>query len=108
MRRLYHLLTPTDWQAADDVYRAASLATEGFIHCSYGHQVVRVANLFYREAPTLLVLCIDPARLKSEVRDEDPGSGESFPHVYGPIERLAVLEVRTLERDAAGGWTFRE
>lgn len=108
MPRLYHLLAPADWQATSEVYQATSLAAEGFIHCSYANQVTRIANLFYREVPELLVLCIDPARLKSEVRDEDPGTGERFPHVYGPIQRDAVLEVKKMERGQKGDWIFSE
>jgi uncharacterized protein (DUF952 family) len=104
---IYHLVPPEVWErTGDGPYRADSLATEGFIHCSYGEQVGRVANLFYADRPELLVLTIDPDRLGSPVRAEDPGTGELFPHVYGPIERAAVREVRPLQRDAAGRWVF--
>jgi uncharacterized protein (DUF952 family) len=109
MRRIYHIVARSTWdQVGDGSYRADSLAREGFIHCSNGDQVARVANTFYANADDLLVLCIDVDRLLSPVRDEDVGTGETFPHVYEPIDRTAIAVVRPLERGEDGRWTFRE
>jgi uncharacterized protein (DUF952 family) len=99
-----HIVSRTDWeQTAPGPYRAASLATEGFIHCSYRDQVARIANLFYRDQTDLIVLVIDPVKLTSPLRAEAVG-GERFPHVYGPIDRLSVVAVQALERSADGDW----
>jgi uncharacterized protein (DUF952 family) len=107
MRLIYHIVARADWgRAAGGPYRADSLAAEGFIHCSNGDQVARVADLFYADGKDLLVLCVDAGRLGCPVRDEDPGTGERFPHVYGPIEREAVVEVRELRRGPDGRWRF--
>jgi uncharacterized protein (DUF952 family) len=107
MTLIYHLVSRAAWeQRPAGPYRADSLAGEGFIHCSYQDQVGWVANSFYRDEADLLVLCIDTERLSSPVRDEDPGIGRKFPHVYGPIDPAAVVEARTLRRDAAGNWEF--
>src|SRR5262245_33196732 len=104
---IYHLVLPSAWAARpDEPYRTDSLATEGFIHCSYAHQVAASANRFYAAAAELLVLRIDPARLSSPLKAEPAGSGELFPHVYGPINRDAVTSVPRLDRDAAGKWVF--
>lgn len=107
MSEVFHLVLPAAWQAnPDEPYRAASLQTEGFIHCSYGPQVAASANRFYASASELLVLSIDPDRLSSPLKAEPAGSGETFPHVYGPINRDAVTSVRALARDEAGKWLF--
>jgi uncharacterized protein (DUF952 family) len=107
MRRIYHLVPLSIWNAAGDgPYRAASLDTEGFIHCSNQDQVARIANLFYADQAELLALCIDTDRLAHAVRDEEVGTGERFPHVYGPIEAEAVVAVIPLQRGADGRWTF--
>jgi len=96
MRRLIlHITTAPEWKAACDAgeYRASSLETEGFIHCSLPTQVTHVAQWFYRDVPDLLLLCIDPDVLTSELRWEpsaDSFAGE-FPHVYGPIAVDAVV-----------------
>lgn len=104
---IYHIVTRSAWDASGtEPYRADSLVTEGFIHCSYADQVAKVANWFYGTQTGLIVLCINPDRLSSAVRAEDPGTGERFPHVYGPIERDAVVAVQPLVRDDAGQWTF--
>jgi uncharacterized protein (DUF952 family) len=109
MRRIYHILPPSVWQAeSDQPYEAESLKTEGFIHCSNREQVARVANLFYGAAGELLVVCINADVLGDRLRNEDPGVGETFPHVYGPIERSAVLAVRPLQRGPEGQWVFKD
>jgi uncharacterized protein (DUF952 family) len=107
MREIYHIVCRADWEKTNaGPYRAESLGREGFIHCSNEDQVARVANLFYGDQKDLLVLCIDVERLTSPVRDEGPGTGELFPHVYGPIEREAVVAVRQLQRAGEGSWHF--
>jgi uncharacterized protein (DUF952 family) len=107
MRTIYHILLPHEFQHhKEDFYRAKSLSIEGFIHCSNAGQVERVANLFYAEARELTVLRILVDRLTSPVRDEDPGTGELFPHVYGPIDRAAITGTEALQRDTAGRWSF--
>jgi uncharacterized protein (DUF952 family) len=107
MRKIYHIVPKAVGdRIGSEPYRADSLAMEGFIHCSNRDQVARVANLFYADQAELLVLCLDGDRLGSLLRDEDSGTGELFPHVYGPIEQKAILEVRCFERDANGNWVF--
>jgi uncharacterized protein (DUF952 family) len=107
MRRIYHIVPRSAWTAAaSGPYRADSLADEGFIHCSNEDQVAWAANRFYADQADLLVLSIDAGRLAAPLRDEDAGTGEQFPHVYGPIEREAVVDVRELQRGPDGRWRF--
>ncbi len=98
-----HICPRAAWEAAlaAGVYRAASLASEGFIHCSRQDQVLATANRFYAVASDLVLLWIDPARLNAEVRWE-PADGDVFPHVYGVIDLNAVLAVTPFEPDANG------
>jgi uncharacterized protein (DUF952 family) len=104
---VYHLVLRSRWEARpDEDYRADSLDSEGFIHCSYAHQVARSANRFYAGAEDLLVLEIDLNHLVSPLRAEPAGSGEVFPHIHGPINRAAVVNIRPLGRDDAGAWVF--
>src|SRR5207302_1811480 len=92
MRRIYHLVPRADWERTPEApYRPPSFPTEGFIHCANADQVAWAANKFYAGADDLLVLTVDPARLRSPVRDEDAGGGKLFPHVYGPLDRDAVV-----------------
>lgn len=100
---ILHVCPRADWEAAlsAGIYRAASLASEGFIHCSRRDQVLAVVNRFYAHVPDLLLLWIDPGRLQAEVRWE-AADGDVFPHVYGPIEVAAVVAVTPLRPDADG------
>jgi uncharacterized protein (DUF952 family) len=110
---LLHLLAESDWLALAGAssYSPASLAAEGFVHCTAGDDLMlQVARSFYAdETEELIVLSLDADRLDSEVRWETPspapppGSAVTeFPHVYGPIDLGAVVGVRRLQRDAAG------
>jgi uncharacterized protein (DUF952 family) len=106
-QRIYHLVPPRFWdRAGTEPYRAESLSSEGFIHCSYEAQVARSANRFYARHDELLVLTIDPDLLASPVREEAATGGETFPHIYGPLDRRAVVAVQSLRRDAQGHWAF--
>jgi len=108
MEPIYHLALRRDWEGApDEEYRAASLPTEGFIHCSRADQVARSANRFYARAEGLLVLTIDPVRLVSPLRHDPASNGELFPHIHGPLNRSAVVAVAEMTRGPDGLWTFR-
>jgi uncharacterized protein (DUF952 family) len=107
MRRIYHLVPRATWEnTPPGPFRAPSLETEGFIHCSNREQVARSANKFYADESEMLLLAIDPDRLTSELRDEEGGPGELFPHVYGPINREAIVDVIPLARGADDRWAF--
>ena len=102
---ILHLTTPEAWEAAQasGEYEAPSLATEGFIHCSADEdQTLRVAARLYAGQAGLIVLDVDTERLTAEVRREPSRSGEIYPHIYGHINRDAVVRVRALTLDAGG------
>lgn len=114
---ILHLTARSDWQAAQaaGAYTAPSLESEGFIHCSTGTQIASVANRFYAGRHGLVVLVIDPARLRAELRWEPPAhpgpveaaaTGELFPHVYGPIDLQAVVRVIDWEPGPDGTFTL--
>lgn len=107
MRTIYHLVLRRVWEAnPDQPYRAESLATEGFIHCSFADQVALSANRFYADAEELLLLHLDAERLSSSLREEASGTGEIFPHIYGPLHRDTVAVVEELARGPDGRWRF--
>ena len=92
---LFHLATPGDWAAAQQAgeIHPPSLDAEGFVHCSWGRQVAGTVTKHFDGATDLLALRLDRDRLGDiEVVEEDSyGSGQAFPHVYGPIPTDAVL-----------------
>ena len=94
---LYHLATATEWAAYQEagVIEPASLAAEGFVHCSRGHQVPGTVSRHFAETSDLLALLVDPAGLGgvAVVEEDSYGSGQTFPHAYGAIPVLAVRDV---------------
>ena len=80
-------------------------AADGFIPCTDGDQaMVATANRFYHDDPQeFLVLTVDLDATGSPWRFDDPE--QRYPHIYGPIDPAAVLEVRRMVRDADGAFT---
>jgi uncharacterized protein (DUF952 family) len=108
-----HVVPLADWTARPDLpYAPASLAEDGFVHCSPDEPTtLAVVNAFYRTAPRpLLVLVLAPdrlgARLEWEAADPAPppgvDEGTLFPHLFGPVERDAVERILEVGWDAAG------
>lgn len=96
---IYHITTKQEWSAAKEkgFYVAPSLSTEGFIHCSEEQQVKGVLERYFSGKKDLLKLVIDPQKLQSQLKYElAPSINESFPHVYGPINLDAVIEVQEI------------
>ncbi len=140
MSRIYHIATRnalvpergTLEARSSGEYRPKSLETEGFIHFSQRHQVLDVANAFYRGQTGLVILVVEPSLLKAELRYEAPatplssphlranqrkwgersgpisapGPENQFPHLYGPLNMDAVLEVVDFPPGAEGLFTL--
>jgi uncharacterized protein (DUF952 family) len=96
---IYHVTTATDWNAAKQkgYYEHPSLKDEGFIHCSQDHQVAGVLERYFAGQKDLVKLVIDTDKLTSKfVFDWSPSLADTFPHVYGPINTDAVIDVLPL------------
>lgn len=99
----YHLVPAAVWEAApaDEPFRPASLADEGFVHLTHRMvELVDVANSFYRDDPRPHVVLTIALRLLTAPWRHD--GDERYPHVYGPLDRAAITEVRPIERAADG------
>lgn len=94
---IYHIVLPEIWNKVkgNSTYSVASLETEGFIHCSYDHQLDEVIERYYAGATELVILKIDIAKLTSKLVSEPSTGGEIYPHIYGPINLDAVASAET-------------
>ena len=114
MALILHICSTADWRAGEaaGAYTAASLAAEGFIHCSTTDQVLGVANNLYVGQSDLVLLLIDTNALtETVVYDrlllvDSYGHGAEFPHVYGPINLDAVVDVVAFPAGADGRFTL--
>ena len=66
------------------------------MHCSKPDQLAGVVNRYYQGQTGLIVLHIDPDLVEPSIRWENPpGRNEQFPHIYGPLNLNAVIEVNS-------------
>ena len=92
---IYHIVLPDAWAAfQSDLYRAGSLETEGFIHCSFADQLDAVIKRYYIGTERVVVLEIESDRLMSRMLKEPSTGNEIYPHIYGPINRDAIVGVK--------------
>lgn len=103
MDHILHICTQDEWASAQSAgeYRASSLKSEGFIHCSRTGQILWVANQYYPGAVDLLLLWIDPQKLAARLCWEDL-DGDVFPHLYGSLNLDAVTSVTDFVPDPDG------
>lgn len=90
-----------DEHADDGPVRPHSLAVEGFVHLTHRmDDLLDVANAFYRdETGPHVVLTIDLDQLSAPWRYD---GDERFPHVYGPLDRAAIVAVEAIGRGPDG------
>lgn len=103
---IYHVTKAADWNAAKQkarlpdgqgYYEHPSLKDEGFIHCSQDHQVKGVLERYFVGQKDLVKLVIDTDKLTSKfVFDWSPSTADTFPHIYGPINIDAIIDVIVL------------
>ena len=96
---IYHITTSGWWNKHSllNEYASETLHQEGFIHCSTRDQVEGVLKRYYANQNDLLLLHIDPILLRAEVKFEVASIGQSFPHVYGKINRDAIVRVECID-----------
>ena len=97
---IYHMLPAADWAAtpAEAPYRAASLQSEGFIHCATRAQIPGVIQRHLQGRSDLVRLTLDATRLEPWLRYEwSDASRDEYPHVHGPIPMTAVIAVELFD-----------
>ena len=112
--RLLHAALPQDWAKAlqngsyDTSTRGVSLAEAGFVHGSTASQLPGVLARFYPDIPAVDLLVIDIDRLEHEGATVrwDPVAGDGpYPHIYGVVPTVAVVQVLRVEHEAGGPWS---
>lgn len=103
---IYHVTSAKAWNEAkqktslsnqEAFYEHPSLQAEGFIHCSQEHQVPGVIKRYFSGQQDLVKLVIDTEKLTSKyVFDWSSSIQDTFPHIYGPINSNAIIDVISL------------
>lgn len=93
---IYHVTTASEWKEAKITgqYVSTSLKNEGYIHCSLPEQIPGVLERYFSGKKDLVKLVIDTDKLTSQyIYDWSTSVADTFPHVYGPINIDAVIDV---------------
>ena len=102
----FHLALVDEWRASAGrpTYAPSTFASEGFIHCTDGEEeLMAVGNRYYKADPReFIALEIDLGRVGAPVRYEDPR--QVYPHIYGELERDAVVAAHRVKRSADGAF----
>lgn len=96
---IYHICDKQSWhdQIKAREYRHVSLVSENFIHCSELDQIQGVLDRYFQDAEDLLLLTIDKSRLVAKCLYEKAPNGELFPHIYGPINKDAIVDIKKIK-----------
>ncbi|MGM0608451.1 MAG: DUF952 domain-containing protein [Candidatus Muiribacteriota bacterium] len=105
-----HIAQRKKWEKAkkDGVYKPETLKKEGFIHLSDPQQIKKAAQENSKNKDELELLIINPEKLKNQVKYEDNGRGELFPHLYGPLNVDAVIKAVDFNPDEEGEINLRK
>ncbi len=96
---VFHLTTPAAWEEAQTsgLVTPASLADEGFIHCSTDEQLAGTIERHFAGVDQLRLLELDPA-LDADLRWEESRPGAVYPHLYRALAVDEVVRVVTWRR----------
>ena len=102
----FHLVAAEYYRDCDSSapYMPAAFDDDGFIHCTEGaDNLVVTANRYYKDDRRMYVaLVIDRAKLTADVRYED--EARIYPHIYGAINRDAIVSIVPVLRTADGSF----
>jgi uncharacterized protein (DUF952 family) len=102
----FHLVAAEYYRDTDrgQPYVPATFEAEGFIHCTDGaDNVAAVGNRYYRDDRRMyVVLVIDTRKVESNIVYEDADG--IYPHIYGPLNRDAIVDILPVLRAADGSF----
>lgn len=92
---IYHVTTSEEWLAHRNLptYKPAAFDAEGFIHCSTETQLAGVLQRYFAGKTNLIILHIDETKLTAPLKFEEATNKEFFPHVYGTINKDAIVSL---------------
>ena len=103
---IYHVTTATEWARAqlngvfDRSTKGKSIEQVGFIHASTALQLEGIKTILYgNSTEKLVVLVLSQSKLQAagiEVRFEDGGEGEFYPHIFAPIPVRLIVDTINL------------
>ena len=104
----YHQVAAEEFDPNSPTYLPADFAREGFIHTTSPlARVADIANKHRRGDPRPYVLItIDLDRVSAPWRYDS--AGPDFPHIYGALNREAIVDVQPFPRASDGAFLTQE
>ncbi len=98
----YHQVPRDEFDGEAAEYLPVDYEREGFIHTTKTPwRVAEIANKHRKSDPRpFVLLAVDLDRVTAPWRYD--AAGEDFPHIYGPINREAIVKVEPFPRAADG------
>lgn len=103
--RIFHVAPRSGWLAAlrNGSYRTPSLESDGHVGAAHRNQVAQVLERHADVEEPLVVLEIETDLLSVPWAETDV-HGTTYPHVLGPVDTSAVIDVH---RTASDAWASR-
>ncbi len=95
---IFHITLESVWVAQKNLsyFAPDSLAKEGFIHCATSEQLPGVLHRYFEGQTGLVVLYLAEDKLEFPIVYEQATQGEFFPHLFGAINKDAVIKVERI------------
>jgi len=91
---IIHLIPRIDWEKfqGEKALFSESIVEFGFVHCCLPEQVRGVLNQWFAGQNDVIAVEIDTNLLASpHVLENLEGGGELFPHIYGVVNKNAIV-----------------
>jgi uncharacterized protein (DUF952 family) len=109
MTTIYKICRAAEWAEAEKTGAFVGSQVDrrdGYIHFSTAEQVAETAAKYFAGIPDLRLIAVDADTLGVALQWEPARGGALFPHLYGVLPLTAVVWVKPLPLDAAGGHVF--
>lgn len=92
---IYHIVEPSYFKSFEgkEEYLPARFDEEGFIHNCFEDQFEYVLTTHFNSVKEVLILKIDPTKIQAKIIVEGDQHPKGFPHIYGPINLDAVVQI---------------
>lgn len=111
MALIYKILRREEWLrlSADGVFQGSPIDLhDGYIHFSSADQVTETLARHFAGDTELVLLAVDSDAVGDSLRWEVSRGGALFPHLYAPLRRSDVREVRRLKAEPGRPGCFAE
>jgi uncharacterized protein (DUF952 family) len=98
---IFHITTPDYWEKWAELnhFEPPTFQEEGFIHNCTESQIDGVLERYFVGINQIVLLHVDTTLLEAPLEWEVGTNEELFPHIYGSLNKTAVVGIEVLIRD---------